>query len=487
MTKLLIIDDEKEVGNFLSRLFTSKGYHVKVVNSGKDFSAIDFSGQIFHVAMIDLKLPDANGLSLLQQLKQLQPGCKIIIMTGYSTIKTAVDAIKLGASDYIEKPFDDIDLLEKQIDNLLVSNITSTDEHIKEIAGEVGLILGKNETMNQLIQTAYKVASKNVNVLIEGETGTGKEVLSRFIHQASQRSHEAFIGVNCGAISESILESELFGHEKGAFTGATQKRKGLFEIASKGTLFLDEIAEASPSIQVKLLRVLETREFMRVGSESIIRTHARLVAATNENLQEAVQQRKFREDLFYRLNVVHLKIPPLRDRKEDIPLLIDSFLQRYPNMEITFSESAIEALKNYDWAGNIRELSNFITRIITLTDSSRAVINADDLPLPKNISESSIPVKITKHLNTERQERNLESNLQKWTNEILTVFEQTEGIGLEEVLSLVKQLELQAGKAFILRALEETYGNRKEAAKRLQITMRKLRYLLNEKGDVDLK
>lgn len=483
MTNLLIIDDEKEVGNFLSHLFTSKGYHVKVVNSGKDFYAIDFTQQSFHAAMIDIKLPDANGLSLLQHVKKLQPRCKVIIMTGYSTIKTAVDAIKLGASDYIEKPFDDIDLLEKQIDNLLVSNVATADEHIKGLASEVGLILGQNETMNQLIQTTYKVAGKNVNVLIEGETGTGKEVLSRFIHHASQRSHESFIGVNCGAISESLLESELFGHEKGAFTGATQQRKGLFEIASKGTLFLDEIAEASSTIQVKLLRVLETREFMRVGSESILRTNARLVAATNENLQEAVQQKKFREDLFYRLNVVHLKIPPLRDRKEDIPFLIDHFLQRYPNIDVSFSDNAIEALQNYDWAGNIRELSNFITRIVTLTDSNHAVITADDLPFSNNVARSSIPVKATKQINMGGKESNLESYLQKWIKEILTVFEQKDGTGLEEVLAQIKQLELQVGKAFILRALKDTHGNRKEAAKRLQITMRKLRYLLNEKGD----
>lgn len=482
MTNLLIVDDEKEVGNFLSHLFTSKGYDVKVVNSGNEFFSINFTQQSFHAAMIDLKLPDVDGLSLLQHLKKLQPRCKAIIMTGYSTIKTAVDAIKLGASDYIEKPFDDIDLLEKQVDNLLVSNGISTHQHIKNLASEVGLIAGQNETMNQLLQTAYKVAGKNVNVLIEGETGTGKEVLSRFIHQASQRSHESFIGVNCGAISESLLESELFGHERGAFTGATQQRKGLFEIASKGTLFLDEIAEAPHSIQVKLLRVLETREFMRVGSESMLRTNTRLVAATNENLQEAVQQKKFREDLFYRLNVVHLKIPPLRERKEDIPLLIDHCIQRYPNIDISFSENAIEVLQNYDWAGNVRELSNFVTRIVTLSDSNHAIITADDLPLSNHFTGSSIPVKSTKQINKDKQESHLESYLQKWINDILTVFEQKDRISLEEVLTQIKELESQVGKAFILQTLKDTIGDRKEAAKRLQITMRKLRYLLNEKG-----
>jgi two-component system NtrC family response regulator len=481
MTNLLIVDDEKEIGNFLSHLFRSKGYDVKVANSGKEFFTIDFTQQSFHAAMIDLKLPDADGLSLLQHLKKCQPRCKAIIMTGYSTIKTAVDAIKLGASDYIEKPFDDIDLLEKQVDHLLVANGSSTCENIKNIAGKVGLIFGRNEAMNQLLATAYKVAAKNVNVLIEGETGTGKEVLSRFIHQASGRSHESFIGVNCGAISESLLESELFGHEKGAFTGATQHRKGLFEIASKGTLFLDEIAEASPSIQVKLLRVLETREFMRVGSESILRTNTRLVAATNENLQEAVQQKKFREDLYYRLNVVHLKIPPLRERREDIPLLVDYCLQKHPNIDISFSEQAMEVLQNYDWPGNIRELSNFITRIVTLTDSARSVITAEDLSLPNQFRISSAPEKTMKQVHSVTKENHLESYLQKWVNEIINVFSQKEGISLEEVLGQVKHLESQIGKAFILQTLKEAHGNRKEAAKRLQITLRKLRYLLNEK------
>ncbi|MGX6444295.1 sigma-54-dependent transcriptional regulator [Neobacillus sp. K501] len=483
MTNLLIIDDEIEIGHFLSHLFMSKGYDVKVVNSGKDFYNIDFTQQAFHAAMIDLKLPDGNGLTLLQHLKKFQPRCIAIIMTGYSTIRTAVEAIKLGASDYIEKPFDDIDLLETQIDNLIVSNVTSDLQHVRDLATDVGLIVGKNETMNQLIQTAYKVAGKNVNVLIEGETGTGKEVLSRFIHQASRRSHESFIGVNCGAISESLLDSELFGHEKGAFTGATQQRKGLFEIASKGTLFLDEIAEASPSIQVKLLRVLETREFMRVGSENIFHTNTRLLAATNENLQEAVQQKKFREDLFYRLNVVHLKIPPLRERKEDIPLLIEYCLKRYPKIDISFSEDAMEVLQNYEWAGNVRELSNFITRVVTLSDSNHARITADNLPLNSKLTRTTTLVKTKKRVDAGTRESNLERYLQKWIRQTLNVFEQKDGIRLEEVLSQVKQLESHIGKAFVLRTLKETYGNRKEAANRLQITIRKLRYLLNEKKD----
>ncbi|HWO97611.1 MAG TPA: sigma-54 dependent transcriptional regulator [Bacillus sp. (in: firmicutes)] len=481
MTNLLIVDDEKEVGTFLSHLFTSKGYGVKVANSGKEFSSIDFTVHHFDAAMIDLNLPDADGLSLLQNLKKWQPTCKVIIMTGYSTIQTAVNAMKLGASDYIEKPFDDIDLLEKQIDQMIISNTHSTQEYITGLANEIGLIVGQNKEMNQLIQMAYKVAQKHVNVLIEGETGTGKEVLSRFIHQASTRSHESFIGVNCGAISESLLESELFGHEKGAFTGATQQRKGLFEIASKGTLFLDEIAEASHAIQVKLLRVLETREFMRVGSERTIHTNTRLVAASNENLLEAVQQKKFREDLFYRLNVVHLKIPPLRDRKEDIPLLVYHLLQKQANIKITFSDDAMEALQHYHWPGNIRELSNLVTRVAALADSNDTIITSNDLPIFNRDVVTSAAIKPAQQKVTAKQEGDLEAYLQGWVESILETFEQQKEINLEEVLGQVKELESQIGKAFILRTLKDTLGNRKEAAKRLQINIRKLRYLLNEK------
>lgn len=426
--------------------------------------------------MIDLKLPDADGLTLLQQLKKFQPRCKAIIMTGYSTIKTAVEAIKFGASDYIEKPFDDIDLLEKQIDSLLEDNDKTAHETIKSIAHEIGFITGKSEKMEQLLKTAYKVAQKNVNVLIEGETGTGKEVLSRFIHHASPRSQESFIGVNCGAIPESLLESELFGHEKGAFTGATQQRKGLFSIASQGTLFLDEIAEASRSIQVKLLRVLETREFMPVGSDKIFRTNTRLIAATNEDLQEAVKNKKFREDLYYRLNVVHLTIPPLRDRKEDIPYLIEHLL---PNSNITFSDDALAYLQRYDWPGNIRELANFVTRVVALTDSNQAVITPGDLPM-SYFAISSHP-NIGRTISKKSEESELESYLHRWTNHVLTVFNQKEEISLEEILDQVKDLEAYVGKAFIMKTLKDVEGNRKEAAKRLQITMRKLRYLLNEK------
>ncbi|MCF7620633.1 MULTISPECIES: sigma-54-dependent transcriptional regulator [Bacillaceae] len=473
MVHLLVVDDEKEVGTFLSRLFTMKGYLVQVVNSGKEFHEIDWNQQRFDVAMIDLKLPDCDGLSLLQHLKQLQPRCKVLIMTGYSTVKTAVDAMKLGASDYMEKPFVDIEVLERQIDNLLNENEALNQHFIHKLAEDSGLIVGESPLMKNLIETAFKVAQKSVNVLIEGETGSGKEVLSRFIHIASPRNHEPFIGINCGAISESLLESELFGHEKGAFTGATQLRKGFFEIAGNGTLFLDEIADASPAIQVKLLRVLETREFMRVGSSVTLRTNARLVAASNENLQQAVDKNKFREDLFYRLNVVTLDIPPLRSRKEDIPLLVRHLVERNGHGDISFSNEAIEKLQQYNWPGNIRELSNVVMRTLTLADN-KSVITANDISLSNS--------QITPDKNVLPEIQSTENLLEEWRKKLVADFNEKDELMLEEILTEIKQLQSTIGKELVMQALQKTYGNRNEAAKRLQISIRKLRYILNEKS-----
>jgi len=474
MINLLIADDEKEVGTFLSRLFTLKGYHVQVVNSGQQFYELDFHNHHFHVAMIDLKLPDCDGLSLLRHLKTLQPRCKALIMTGYSTIKTAVEAMKLGASDYMEKPFDDISVLEAQVENLLNHCTAQHQQVVHKLAHDSGLIMGERSSMSALLETAYKVAQKSVNVLIEGETGTGKEVLSRFIHLASPRSHEPFIALNCGAISESLLESELFGHEKGAFTGATQQRKGFFEIAGNGTLFLDEIADASPAIQVKLLRVLETREFMRVGSSQILHTNARLVAASNENLQQAVMKGKFREDLYYRLNVVKLDIPALRHRKADIPLLIEHLTERNGQANRTFSDCAIEKLQRYDWPGNIRELSNVITRTLTLTDSEQTII-AEDIVLPNNhVLQPNIETKAVQTI--------INDPLTEWRKRLVEDFQQKKEMDLTDLLSEIKKLESIVSKEIVLQALQQTYGNRNEAAKRLHISMRKLRYILNEKN-----
>jgi len=372
---ILIIDDEYEVGNFFKRLLERKGYNVCVAQNGKDFSVL-IKNEDFRLAMVDVKLPDTNGLEVLEQIKSTQPYCEVVIMTGYSTTRTAVKAIQLGAFDYVEKPFEDIDELENLIEKALEFGRQASQNGAEwaewmDIAQQQGFQVGSTPSMKRLATVAHKIAKKNINVLIQGATGTGKEVLARFIHACSQRSENAFIPINCGALQESLLESELFGHEKGAFTGASGQRKGIFEIANKGTLFLDEIGEASLAIQVKLLRVLETGEFLRVGGEKTVTTDVRLLAATNVDLQKAVENKEFREDLFYRLDVVRLVIPPLKERKEDIPMLVNYFLkQAAGERALQISPEAMEMLKKYAWPGNIRELINAIDQATALVEGS---------------------------------------------------------------------------------------------------------------------
>jgi len=369
--KVLIIDDEIEVGTFFRRLLKKGDYDLTVVlNCAEANKALRETR--FNVAMVDLKLPDTDGLTLLQQIKELQPTCEAIIMTGYSTTRTAVKAIQLGAFDYIEKPFDDIKMLENLIQKAMdYGNQTLMERYCNkewsDIANKIGFQVGTSQVMHKLVTIAHKIAKKNINVLIQGETGTGKEVLARFIHAAGYRAKKAFIPVNCGAFAENLLESELFGHEKGSFTGAGSLRKGIFELANGGTLFLDEVGEASLAIQVKLLRVLETGEFLRVGGEKPVKTDVRVIAATNTNLEQLMVEKTFREDLFYRLDVVRLELPPLRERREDIPVMAEHFVKKL-NTRVNITREALEILRHYHWPGNIRELANAIRQAVALCD-----------------------------------------------------------------------------------------------------------------------
>src|SRR5512138_2544842 len=379
--QILIIDDEADVCSFFRRLLTKKGYAVTTATNKPEALAA-LAGSRFGVAMVDLKLPDTDGLTLLKEIKARQPACEVIIMTGYSTVKTAVTAMQQGAYEYLEKPFDDIGEIEALIARAASQGDperqgVQTREEWADVAAGVGFQVGSSPLMKRLVSLAYKVAGKNINVLIQGKTGTGKEVLSRFIHAASNRAEAAFIPVNCGALPENLLESELFGHERGAFTGANQTRRGIFELANHGTLLLDEIGDASPMIQVKLLRVLETGEFMRVGGERPIKTDVRVIAATNVDLEEAIREKTFREDLFYRLNVVRLEIPPLQQRSEDIPLLAEHFGRLF-NPQARLSPGALRLLQNHGWPGNIRELANVMRRAV--------VMCPDDTILPSHLN-----------------------------------------------------------------------------------------------------
>jgi two-component system NtrC family response regulator len=372
--QVLIIDDEADVCTFFRRLLTRRGYAVvTAVNQAEAHRALE--EKQYNVALVDLKLPDTDGLTLLKMIKARQPACEVIIMTGYSTVKTAVTAIQLGAYEYLEKPFDEIDVIEALVEKAATSGQRPVaEDEWSEVAQGVGFQVGTSDAMRRLVSLAFKIAKKNINVLIQGKTGTGKEVLARFIHAASNRADQTFIPVNCGALPENLLESELFGHERGAFTGASQTRRGIFELANRGTLFLDEIGDASPLIQVKLLRVLETGEFMRVGGEKPITTDVRIIAATNVNLEEAIREKTFREDLYYRLNVVQLEIPTLRDRAEDIPLLAEHYVEQL-NPELRLAPGTLRLLQDYHWPGNIRELVNVIRRAVVLCSGETILPN----------------------------------------------------------------------------------------------------------------
>ncbi|HPZ42797.1 MAG TPA: sigma-54 dependent transcriptional regulator [Bacillota bacterium] len=446
--KILIIDDEVDVGIFFKRLLQKKGYQLTVAVNGVEATKA-LKETTFNVAMVDLKLPDTDGLTLLQQIKSVQPACEVIIMTGYSTTRTAVKAIQLGAFDYLEKPFDDIDAVENLIMKALEYGVLVCDgkpisADWAPIAEKIGFQVGVSPAMQKLVSIAYKIAKKNINVLIQGETGTGKEVLARFIHAASNRADQVFIPVNCGALPENLLGSELFGHEKGSFTGAGSMRRGIFEMANRGFLFLDEVGESSPSIQVKLLRVLETGEFLRVGGEKPIKTDVRVIAATNVDLEQALKEKTFREDLFYRLDVVRLEVPPLRERLEDIPLLVEHFVKKL-NPELFVSMEAMRLLCNYSWPGNIRELSNTISQAVALCD--------DKIILPEHLS-SKLKAENPAVINPEKgaagaltarnpqvpvQPKSLPDLLDHYTSE--NVLEQLDETYLPRILEQVRRLE----------------------------------------------
>ncbi|MFS0576787.1 sigma-54 dependent transcriptional regulator [Sporosarcina sp. 179-K 3D1 HS] len=473
MKRILIVEDEIELGRFLTRLIELKGFHATHVKSGIELDTLpDLSS--FQLAFIDVRLPDRNGIDVLKMMKSKAPHCHCVIMTGYSTVKIAVDAIKHGATDFIEKPFEDINVIDQLIDRLLLNEppIAGEEAEYQLIARELGCFLGNSRPMHQLYELAYKIASKQITVLIEGETGTGKEVLTKFIHAASARSAGPLLNINCGALSESLLETELFGHVKGAFTGALADRAGFFEVASSGTLFLDEIAEATHSTQVKLLRVLETGEFMKIGGTKTERTSARIIAASHVNLEEAVQHGTFREDLLFRLDVVKLVIPPLRERREDVPLLVDLLVKRYGET-ITFAPDSLELLSQYDWPGNMRELSNVIRRTAAIS-SEGAIITPDLLPTRITGQTRTFPVSPSVEPVRFPDEWN------KFSKKVMAIYNGDEQQSLDDVLSLIKKMEKRTAAALIKKSLHETAGSRKETAQKLGVSPRRIRYYLNE-------
>ncbi len=382
--KILIVDDEEGMRRLLSRVLGRAGYDAVAVGSGAE-ALRQVASDRFDLVVTDIKMPEMDGLQLLEELKEFEPSLPIIVMTAYGTIENAVQALRLGAYDYIAKPFetDEIKLTVAKLlerERLLAENryLHAELEGRYDFSG----IASGSPAMQQVFEMASSVAVSNANVLITGESGTGKELLARSIHYNSLRKEKPFVVLNCAAISEGVLESELFGHEKGAFTGALDTRKGRFERADQGTLFIDEVAEMSMAAQVKLLRVIQEHEFERVGGNKTISVDVRIVAATNKKLEDQVKEGKFREDLYYRLNVVNIPIPPLRSRREDIEPLTRHFLQKYAaetGKKITeLSPRALSCLLAHDWPGNVRELQNAIERAVVL--SKGTVLTPRDFP-----------------------------------------------------------------------------------------------------------
>jgi len=383
--KILVVDDEAPVRDMIKKgLSQMGGYHVEVAKNGLE--AIEkIEKDVFDLVLTDLKMPEMDGLELLKTLKGIRPEVMVILMTAYGSIETAVEAMRLGANDYITKPIDLNELLihisKTQKESLLLRENRLLRTEVRK-KFEFNNIIGKSKKMQEIFSLIEKVALGTSTVIIYGSSGTGKELVAKAIHYNSPRADRPFIPFNCGAIPETLVESELFGHTKGAFTGAIQAKKGLFEEANGGTLFLDEISTILPSVQVKLLRVLQEKELMRVGSTERIKIDVRMIAATNENLEENMKKGKFREDLFYRLHVFPIFLPDLKDRKEDIALLAYHFLDLYSKeakKEIKgVSKEAMKLLLEYHWPGNVRELENTIERAVIMTDQDYLV--PQDLP-----------------------------------------------------------------------------------------------------------
>ena len=455
MHTILIIDDEKSMREFLSIMLEKEGYRTIAIDNGND--ALKFiKDNDYDLIITDIKMPKITGIDILRESMTLHQNTPVIMITAFASTEVAVEAMKLGAHDYITKPFN-VDEIKIIIKNAIEKK-SLFDENIflkEELKGRYHFsnIVGKSEKIQKIFELIQKVANGKSTVLITGESGTGKELVAKAIHHNSNRRDKPFVSISCGAIPETLLESELFGHQKGAFTSADSDKKGLFEIADGGTFFLDEVTEAPPSIQAKLLRVLQEKEFKRVGGVKDIKVDVRVIAATNKNLHKLIEEGKFREDLYYRLNVIPIELPSLRERKVDIPLLVNHFINKcnFINKKdikgITLK--AMELLERYIWRGNIRELENVIERAVTLETND-------------NIQADSLSDEI----------RNYRVEHLKTISEI-----PSEGVNLEDYITKIE-------KDIILSALEKTGWVKKKAAELLNMSFRSFRYKL-QKYDIE--
>ena len=452
--RVLVVDDEENFRHMLSVILKKEGYDVEAASNGEE-ALQKITVSPYDQILCDIRMPKMDGLDFLNEAKKVGIDSTIIMMSAYGTVDIAIEAIKLGAYDYISKPFkpDEIILTLKKAEErerLRRENELLRKEVKKEYSFEN--IISKNKQMQKIFEVITKVAQYKSTILITGESGTGKELVARALHYNSDRSQNPFVAVNCGAIPENLLESELFGHAKGAFTDAIRTKKGLFEEADGGTLFLDEIGELPPQLQVKLLRVLQEGEIRRIGESKSIQIDVRIVAATVKDLVKEVNEGRFRDDLFYRLNVLPIHIPPLRERNEDIPLLTAHFIRKYGEVMsknvVGIDSRALEALMNYKWYGNVRELENTIERAVVLAD--RENIEIENLPHEIQNFQEEIPLEplAEEEYSIKKSSRFLEMNL-------------------------------------IKKALKKTKGNHTHAAKLLEISHRALLYKIKEYGIIE--
>jgi len=379
-----VIDDEPIIHEVLSQLLTSEGYDVELSSSGEE-ALEKHSSQFFDVTLLDLLMPGLDGIEVLKGIKKVDPQAIVIIITAYASVESAISAMKMGAYDYIQKPFKHEELLiiiarALEHKSLRAENIRLKDELSRRYGFDN--LIGQSQPMQKIFDLIRATAPTRSTILIQGESGTGKELVARAIHQNSERRHFPFVVVNSGSLPPDLLESHLFGHVKGAFTGAVSQKSGLFETADRGSIFFDEISSVGLETQAKLLRVMQDKEFMRLGGTKTIRVDARIIAATNADLEELIGRKAFRQDLFYRLNVIKIELPPLRERKDDLPLLVNHFIDIYSRenkKEIEgISDDVLEILEGYDWPGNVRELENLIERAIVLSKSK--LITRNTLP-----------------------------------------------------------------------------------------------------------
>ena len=462
--RVLVIDDDPGIRDYLEALASRQGYDVVTVADGEEaLATLGYSRP--DIITLDAVLPGMDGLETLRHLKQRLPEVPVIMLSGHGQARTIVEAMRLGASDFLRKPFE-VEELELAFQKALENH--ALHEEVEQLRGRVRseadnlLLGGDNPKMREVREIIEQVADTDITVLIRGDSGTGKELVARSLYQMGNRRNRPFVKVNCAALPSELLESELFGFEKGAFTGAQKRKLGKFEYANHGTIFLDEISEMAPGLQAKLLQVLQDGEFSRLGGENDVRVDTRIIAATNRNLEQAVKDGTFREDLYYRLNVVTITLPPLRERIDALPLLVEHFLEKY-NAQYNkslhhLSPDTMQLLMSYHWPGNVRELENMVKRMVVLGN------------------ESAVLQEIT--LRESEAEEEPEDSLLDLT-ELDSEFASGKGMALKAISKRASQI---AEKRVIERVLHQTRWNRKEAAERLQISYKALLYKMKENG-----